>query len=106
MTPPLRVLLGKDLTWAWKDRQEKSLKILRQDPMKAQILAHFKQGKPVSLSADGCHLGVAAVVLHERYPEANWSRSLTDAQRKYAKFRKETLATVKGSRIFYEHFTA
>ena len=94
VTEPIRVLLRKDIEFQWSHEQEKALyeikSILTKDG--GPIPNFFDIQKPVTISCDASPTGLAGVLLQEERPVAYASRSLTDAESRYAQIEKELLA--------------
>ena len=78
----------------WSHGQEKALheikSILTKDGR--PILKFFYVQKPVTISCDASPTGLGGVLLQEERPVAYASRSLTDAESRYAQIEKELLA--------------
>lgn len=102
VTAPLRTLLHKDIAWVWTDAQQRGYETLRESLANAPVLAFFDANKPVILSVDASQMGVGAVLIQDGRPVAFSSRSLTEAQQRYAQIEKETLAIVHGCVKFHD----
>lgn len=103
VTAPLRTLLRKDIAWVWTEAQQRSYEMLRESLVNAPILSFFDATKPVTLSVDASQMGVGAVLIQDGRPVAFSSRSLTEAQQRYAQIEKETLAIVHGCIKFHDY---
>lgn len=103
LSAALRDLLKKHNAWVWTDRQDESFHQLRTALTQAPVLAYFNQEKPSTLSVDASQHGVGAVLLQQGQPIAYSSRSLTEAQQRYAQIKKETLAIVHGCTKFQDY---
>lgn len=103
LTAPLRTLLRKDIAWVWTEKEQCSFNELRQALVTAPVLAYFDPKKPVTLSVDASHMGVGAVLIQDGRPIAFSSRSLSDAQTRYAQIEKEALAIVHGCEKFHDY---
>ena len=94
ITEPIRVLLRKDIEFQWAREQEKALheikSILTKD--EGPVLKFFDVQKPVMISCDASPTGLGGVFLQEERPVAYASRSLMDAESRYAQIEKELLA--------------
>ncbi|XP_054918600.1 uncharacterized protein [Dermacentor andersoni] len=103
LTEPLRELLRKDNAWVWTEKQQASFEALCQALITAPILSYFDPKKAVTLSVDASQSGVGAVLMQDGHPVAFSSRSLTEAQQRYAQIEKETLAIVHGCTKFHDY---
>lgn len=103
VTAPLRTLLRKDIAWVWTEKQQESFLRLREALIQAPVLRYFDPSKPVTLSVDASQLGVGAVLIQNAQPIAFSSRTLTEAQTRYAQIEKETLAIVHGCTKFHDY---
>ena len=94
VTEPFRVLLRKDIEFEWSHEQDKALQeinsILTKDG--GPVLRFFDVQKPVTISCDASPTGLGGVLLQDKRPVAYASRSLTDAESRYAQIEKELLA--------------
>ena len=84
VTEPIRVLLRKDIEFQWSHEQDKVLQEIK------SILTKDVQ-KPVTMSCDASPTGLRGV-LRDGRPVAFASKSLTDAESRYAQIEKELLA--------------
>lgn len=103
LTASLRELLKKNAAWVWEDRHQKSFEALREALATAPILAYYQKGKPITLSVDASQNGIGAVIMQDGHPLAYSSRSLTEAQQRYAQIEKEMLAIVHGCEKFKDY---
>lgn len=94
VTEPFRVLLRKDIEFQWSHEQDKALQEIKSILTKdgGPILRFFDVQKPVTISCDASPTGLGGVLLQEQRPVAYASRSLTDAESRYAQIEKELLA--------------
>lgn len=83
--------------------QQESFLRLREALIQAPVLRYFDSSKPVTLSVDASQLGVGAVLMQDAQPVAFSSRTLTEAQTRYAQIEKETLAIVHGCTKFHDY---
>ncbi|XP_075724095.1 uncharacterized protein LOC142766130 [Rhipicephalus microplus] len=103
LTAPLRTLLRKKIAWVWTEKEQCSFNELRQALVTAPVLAYFDPKKPVTLSVDASHMGVGAVLIQAGRPIAFSSRSLSDAQTRYAQIEMEALAIVHGCEKLHDY---
>ena len=105
VTEPIRVLLRKDIEFQWAREQEKALheikSILTKDG--GPVLKFFDVQKPVTISCDASPTGLGGVLLQEERPVAYASRSLTDAESRYAQIEKELLAVQFSLERFHQY---
>jgi len=94
ITEPFRVLLRKDIEFQWSHEQDKALQEIKSILTKdgGPVLRFFDVQKPVTISCDASPTGLGGVLLQDRRPVAYASRSLTDAESRYAQIEKELLA--------------
>ena len=94
VTEPIRILLRKDTEFEWSYEQDQAFQeikaILTKDGGPA--LRFFDVRKPVRISCDASPTGLGAVLLQSGFPVAYASRSLTEAESRYAQIEKELLA--------------
>ena len=102
-TAPLRELLRKDNEWHWDEPQQTAFDTLRNDICNPPVLRFYDPDKPVILSVDASKNGLGAACLQEETPVAYASRSLTDAETRYAQIEKELLAAVFACTKFHDY---
>ncbi|PFX21905.1 Retrovirus-related Pol polyprotein from transposon 17.6 [Stylophora pistillata] len=94
VTEPIRILLRKDIEFQWSYEQDKALQEIKNILTKdgGPVLRFFDLQKPVTISCDASPTGLGGVLLQGGCPVAYASRSLTDAESRYAQIEKELLA--------------
>ena len=108
MSEPLRQLLCKDTTWLWTDPQQRAFEEIKTTLTSAEVLACYDPSRPTVIAADASLNGIGAVLLQvqddgNRRPISYASRSLSDAEKRYAVIEKEALAGVWACEKFSEY---
>ena len=100
---PLRQLLKSDVEFRWQPAQQQAFDKLKQLCTHPPVLKYYDPAKPVEIYSDASSMGLGAVLLQDNQPVAFSSRSLTDAETRYAQIEKEMLSIVHGC-IKFHHF--
>ncbi|XP_048582128.1 uncharacterized protein K02A2.6-like [Nematostella vectensis] len=105
---PLRQLLRKEQQWLWDQPQERAFQEIKKKLTSTEVLEHYDPGKRSIVAADACQDGLGAVLMQiddlgNRRPIAYASRSLTDAEKRYAVIEKEALAATWGCDKFSDY---
>ncbi len=97
LTQPLRELLAQSRSWSWDSPQETAFDKVKQELLKPVTLALYNPNAQAKVSAGASSYGLGAVLLKQcqdgRKRVAFASRSMTEAERRYAQIEKEALAT-------------
>ena len=99
-TEPLRVMLKKDNVFHWEEQQTRSFQQVKTLIVKANTtpLRYYDRNLPVTVQADTSLRGLGACLIQQHkgkdQPIAFASKSLTDAETRYANIERELLAIV------------
>ena len=98
----------KNLKWEWSSDCQEAMLLIKQKLISADVLAHYNPQLPIKLDTDASSYGLGAVISHvypdkSERPIAFASRTLTSAERNYAKIEKEALSSVFGVRKFNQY---
>ena len=91
---PIRKLTHKDESWSWGTEQADAFSKLKSMITNAPVLAYFNPKLPIVIQCDSSQFGLGAVLLQDGKPLDYRSRTLTDAEQRYAQIEKEMLAIV------------
>ncbi|XP_060774184.1 uncharacterized protein K02A2.6-like [Neoarius graeffei] len=105
---PLHELLNNTKTWEWTDRCEAAFREAKMALCDSDALIHLDPKLPIQLACDASPYGVGAVVSHilpsgEERPIAFASRTLSQAEGRYAQIEREALAIVFGVKKFHQY---
>ena len=95
-TQPLRALLKKDTVFYWDEQINRSFQQLKHILREASStpLRYYDRNLPVTVQADASIRGLGACLIQDGRPIAFASKSLTDAETRYANIERELLAVV------------
>ena len=105
---PLNHLLKSNARWRWSADCQQAFQQAKEKLASAPILSHYDPALPLKLAADASAYGVGAVISHtygdgSERPIAYASRTLSDAEKKYAQIDKEALALVFAVKKFHNY---
>ena len=105
-TELLRAMLKKDNVFHWDDQQTQSFQQVKTLIAKANTtpLRYYDRNLPVTVQVDACLRGLGACLIQKHegkdQPIAFASKSLTDAETRYANIERELLAIVFACQCF------
>ncbi len=91
---PFRPLLKERTPFIWSATEEAALDRIRSSEAWIRALALFRPGKKLTLMSDASSYGLGAVLLQDGCPIYFCSRTLTEAEDRWAQIDKEFLAIV------------
>jgi transposase InsO family protein len=108
MNAPIRHLLKKYQEWIWDVPQQQAFDNIKQKLVSTDILTHYDPNRVTIVAADACSNGLGAVLLQvdkqgNRRPVCYASRSLTEAETRYAVIEKEALAATWACEKFSDY---
>ena len=96
LSQPLRELLSTKKAWLWGPSQEQAFQQVKEELSHPAVLALYNPRAKSKISADASSYGLGAVLLQQQgeqwRPIAYASRSMNEAERRYAQIEKEALA--------------
>ena len=105
-TEPLRAMLKKDNVFHWEEQKSRSFQQVNTLIAKANttLLRYYDRNLPVTVQADASLRGLGACLIQkhnrEDQPIAFASKSLTDAETRYANIERELLAIIFACQCF------
>ena len=101
---PLTNLTHKDVCWNWSDSQTNAFNKAKSLVTSSPVLTFYDPEKDLTLENDASEYGLGSALFQEGRPVAVASRTLTDAESRYAQVEKEMLAVCFGLTKFH-HYT-
>ena len=95
--------MKNDVEFAWQPAQQQAFDKLKQLCTHPPLLKFYDPARPVEIFSDASSMGLGAVLLQDDQPVAFSSRSLTDAETRYAQIEKEMLSIVHAC-IKFHHY--
>ena len=100
---PLRELLKKDAFFIWGEHHQKCFQALKDGVSEDATLIYFDTGTTPTLETDASIKGLGVTLLQNDKPVAYASKTLTDAETRYACIERELLAIVYGVERFHTY---
>ena len=100
---PLRQLTKSDVEFAWQPAQQQAFDKLKHLCTHHPVLKFYDVSKPVEIYCDASSTGLGAVLVQDDQPVAFSSRSMTDAETRYAQIEKEMLSIVHACTKFHHY---
>jgi hypothetical protein len=91
---PLNELRGRNVPFEWKEEQQKAFDKLKEALSCYPLVRLFDPAKTTVLTTDASEKAISAVLSQDGHPVIYLSRSLNDAEKKYANIEREALAIV------------
>jgi hypothetical protein len=96
---PINQLLRKDTPFLWGEEQETAFERLKEALITAPVLQSFDESRPVIIHTDASLYGIGAILLQKgpddkEHVVSYISRSLTDAEKRWATTEHEALAII------------
>ena len=109
-TASLRSLLKKGVVYVWTESHEQDFQKIKGLICQETTLTYFNVHDETVIQVDASSRGLGAVLLQNNKPIAFASKSLSDAEQRYANIERELLAVVFGCERFHtyvygKHFT-
>ncbi|CAC5421276.1 unnamed protein product [Mytilus coruscus] len=86
----------KNTEFIWTHEQQQAFEKLKDIITKNPVLSFYDVSKPVTVSCDASQCGLGAMLIQDNKPVAYASRSLTDAESRYANIERELLGVLFG----------
>ena len=105
---PFDKLLMKDVPFEWNDDCETSFKKFKEILKSDMVLTHYDPALPIIVSADASSIGIGATIAHKMPNNsikviAYASRSLSNAEKRYAQIEREALALIFAVTKFHRY---
>lgn len=100
-TANLRNLIRKDAKYEWQQTHQEAFEKIKEMICEEVTLSYFDPRKDTTLQVDASLNGLGAVLMQDSKPIYFASRSLTDAEKRYANIERELLAVVFACEKFH-----
>ena len=97
LTKPLRDLEKNDASWTWEAPQRKAFMDIKKELSSDTVLGQYSPARETMVSADASSYGLGGVLTQKQLDDS-WrpvvfiSRSLSEAESRYAQIQKEALS--------------
>ena len=105
-TAALRDLLKRESEFQWNASHQAAFTAVKEAISKETTLSYFNPKKYTTIQVDASSKRLGAVLLQEGRPIAFASKSLTEAEQRYANIEREMLAVVFGCKRFHTYVYA
>ena len=102
-TAALRDLVKKDVEFVWTESHETAFERTKALICRQTTLKYFDPGAESVIQVDASSRGLGAVLMQKGKPIAFASKSLSDAETRYANIEREMLAVVFGCECFHTY---
>lgn len=102
LTSPLRALLKKDIIFLWTSSHKEAFNNIKRILLSKLVLRMFDSTKPITIEADSLKDNFGICLLQDGHPVSFASRSLTEAEQKWAQIEKELMAICFGFQKFHD----
>ena len=99
---PIRSLLRKDVEFMWSNPREKAFNKIKYVLSQQPVLKCFDVKKPITVHCDASKFGLGAVLTQDDKRVSFASRSMTEAETRYAQIEKELLSVVFALERFHQ----
>lgn len=103
ISSPIRELMKNSVIFEWLPTHEKCLDKIKNMILNAPTLKPFDMRKKIYLQTDASKSGLGCALLQNKRPVCFASRSLNDAETRYAQIEKEMLAVVFACQKFHNY---
>ena len=100
---PIRQLTKQDVAWHWSEHQQHAFDKVKDMVSQSPLLAYYKPNEELTIQCDASGKGLGAALLQNGRPIAYYSRTLTDAETRYASIEREMLAVVVAFERFHQY---
>ncbi|KAK7108980.1 hypothetical protein V1264_013102 [Littorina saxatilis] len=99
----LRDLLKNDVPFIWESHHQASIEKIKEAISETSTLRYFDTSKTPTLQTDASIKGLGASLIQDQQPIAYASKSLSDAETRYACIERELMAVVFGVQRFHTY---
>lgn len=100
---PISQLTQKDTPFVWDTPQQQAFEQLKKVLSNSPVLSYFDNNKETVLNVDASSTGLGGFVMQNGKPVAYGSRTLSDAEKRYANIERELLAIAWGVEKFHTY---